>query len=87
MPNALIEAMHYGLPCLVYNNTVFPEFIEMGFYITLAEDRDVDDLSKKLLAIARNMNKEKAAARGNIKLAKEYFNIDKERESWMEILL
>ncbi len=37
MANAFIEAMHYAAVCIVYDNTVFPEFIDMGFYLHLVE--------------------------------------------------
>jgi glycosyltransferase involved in cell wall biosynthesis len=87
MPNAFIEAMHFGLPCLAYNNTIFPEFIEMGFRITLAENRNVEDLSAKLLDVAQHIKAEKDSVVGNINLARKYFNIERERKSWAEILV
>ena len=87
MANAFIEALHFGLPCLCYSNTVFPEFIEMGFKLTLAKDRDIDDLSMKLLHIAQNIDKEKELAGNNINLARNYFNVERERDSWAEIMV
>ena len=87
MANAFIEALHFGLPCLCYSNTVFPEFIEMGFRLTLAKDRDIDGLSTKLLHIAQNIKMEKELAGENIKLAWSYFNVQRERDSWAEILV
>jgi len=87
MANAFIEALHFDLPCLAYNNTVFPEFIEMGFRITLAEDRDVEDLSAKLLYIAQHIEAEKESVVGNANLAKEIFNIERERKSWADIFV
>ncbi|UCB53863.1 MAG: glycosyltransferase family 4 protein [Thiotrichales bacterium] len=87
MANAFIEALHFGLPCLAYNNTVFPEFIDMGFHLTLAEDRDIDDLSAKLLFIVRNIDEEKERAGANIGLATDYFNIEREKVSWADILV
>ena len=87
MANAFIEALHFGMPCIAYNNTVFPEFIELGFHIILAEDRNIDDLTKKLMNTIQNIDEEKAAACDNTKLAKEYFNIKSEQDSWADILL
>ena len=87
MANAFIEALHFDLPCLAYNNTVFPEFIEMGFRITLAEDRDVEDLSAQLLYIAQHIEAEKESVVGNANLAKEIFNIERERKSWADIFV
>lgn len=87
MPNAFIEALHFGIPCIAYNNTVFPEFGEMGFYITLADDRDIKDLSRKLLGIVQALDKEREAASGNALLATKYFNIQNEQEGWRAILV
>lgn len=87
MPNAFIEALHYGIPCLAYANTVFPEFITMGFQVTLAADRDHDDLADKLLAMVKQIDDEKKASSNNAKLAIEYFNVQRELASWQEILI
>lgn len=87
MPNAFIEALHYGLPCLAYANTVFPEFIAMGFNVTLAADRDPEDLADKLLAMVNQIDKEKQASSSNVELARNYFNVQRELASWQEILI
>jgi glycosyltransferase involved in cell wall biosynthesis len=87
MPNAFIEALHYGLPCLAYDNTVFPEFLDMGFHVTLAADRDTADLSAKLLYLANNIRQEKRDAEANSRLAREYFNVERELDSWRAILV
>lgn len=86
MPNAFIEALHFGIPCLAYANTVFPEFISMGFHVTLAADRDRSDLSDKLLKMATGIDKEKRASYPNAQLAREYFNVQRELADWQEIL-
>jgi len=86
MPNAFIEALHSGIPCLAYANTVFPEFITMGFHVTLAADRDHGDLADKLLAMAKQLDREKQTSSSNTELAKEYFNVQRELASWLEIL-
>ena len=87
MPNAFIEALHFGMPCLAYANTVFPEFISMGFHVTLAKDRDHADLADKLLIIMRQLNHEKQASTANAQLAREYFNAERELADWQEILI
>ena len=87
MPNAFIEALHFGVPCLAYANTVFPEFLTMGFHVTLAADRDIDDLSDKLLTMVQRMDAEKQASSANVELAGEYFNVKRELASWQEILI
>lgn len=86
MPNAFIEALHYGIPCLAYANTVFPEFVGRGFNVTLAVDRDQHDLADKLLAMATDIDEQKRAAAANAELAREYFDVQRELSSWQEIL-
>ena len=85
--NAFIEALHYGIPCLAYNNTVFPEFLMMGFYVILAEDGDVKDLTEKLALMVINIEEYTLASVKNKKLAEDYFNIRRELEAWQEILV
>lgn len=86
MPNALIEAMHYGLVCIVYDNTVFPEFSEMGFYLHLVKDGDISALGEKLLFVAENISGEVKSARKNIKLANIMFDPERERTDWLSLL-
>jgi glycosyltransferase involved in cell wall biosynthesis len=86
MSNAMIEALHYGPVCLSYSNTVFPEFRDMGFYLVLANDQDQSDLAEKLLDIVRNLDEEKTKSERNVELALKYFNRDRERDDWLEIL-
>jgi glycosyltransferase involved in cell wall biosynthesis len=86
MPNAFIEALHYGIPCLAYANTVFPEFISIGFNITLAADRDRHDLAEKLLAMATQIDEHRQTAAANATLARDYFDVQRELSSWQEIL-
>lgn len=86
MPNAFIEALHFGIPCLAYDNTVFPEYLEMGFRVHLVPDRNIDELSRALLGIARAIEREKRDAKNNCRLAVEYFNVERELDSWRAIL-
>ena len=86
MPNAMIEALHYGHICLCYSNTVFPEFKKMGFYVVLAKDRDREDLAVKLVGIASNINEERKRSESNVDLALQYFDQEREREDWLTIL-
>ena len=87
MPNAFIEALHHGIPCLAYANTVFPEFISMGFHVTLAADRDKADLADKLMTIAEHITHEKQASVANAGLARGYFDVQRELADWREILI
>ncbi len=86
MPNALIEAMHYGLVCITYDNTVFPEFLEMGFYLHLVKGGDVAGLGKKLLSVAENIEYEVSCAHRNIELAFDMFDPKRESADWLCLL-
>jgi hypothetical protein len=87
MPGSVLEALHFPLVCVAYSNTVFPELLEMGFHIRLAKDRDIADLSEKLLFVAAHMQQEKEAAKGNPERARFYSNAERELNSWREILV
>lgn len=86
MPNSFIEALHYNIVCISYDNTVFPEFETMGFYVRLVKDQNLADLSLCLLDVVNNLSREKDRSYGNQKLASEYFKVSREIEEWKEIL-
>ena len=87
MANAFIEAMHYAAVCIVYDNTVFPEFIEMGFYLHLVKDGDVDALSQALIDVALDIDNEKQRSKDNGKLARDYFQVERELSDWHGVLI
>jgi len=87
MPNAFIEAMHYNNVCIAYDNTVFPEFIEMGFYIHLVRDGDVEALAGKLLAVVIDIENEKLKSAANVALVKKYFQPERELAEWNRLLI
>lgn len=87
MPSSLIEALHYNIVCIVYKNTVFLEFVEMGFNIHLVTDGNVADLSAVLLAVVRNLHTEKEKTTYNIELSRKYFQVDREISEWLDILV
>jgi len=86
MPNALIEALHYGIVCITYDNTVFPEFIDMGFNMHVVETGDVESLKRNLLLVASNISEEKNKAKENIALAKQLFDPEIELGKWLSLL-
>ena len=87
MPNAFIEALHYDIVCIAYDNTVFPEFLEMGFHVQLVSDSDIDALSAKLLQVVSDLDEEKSKAKKNMKLAEDYFSVERELSEWREVLV
>ena len=87
MPNAFIEAMHHGAVCIAYENTVFPEFLEMGFYIHLVKNGDVDELSQKLVQVVLDIEDEKLKSEKNIGLVSDYFQVEEELAQWLNVLI
>ena len=87
MPNAFIEAMYYNVVCISYENTVFPEFSRMGFYIHIVNNGDKDRLSEKLLEVAENLKIEKEKAAVNVNLVKKYFEIERELADWDKVFV
>ena len=86
MPGSYIEALHYGLICVSYDNTVFPEFLDMGFYVHIAKDKEVDSLAEKLCSIAANITAEKEKSKSNMSLSRISFSEAREIIEWLEIL-
>ena len=87
MPNAFIEAMHYAAVCIAYDNTVFPELVDMGFYLRLVEDGNVDALSQTLVDVALDIKNEKQRSKNNTELVKDYFQVERELSDWRAILI
>ena len=86
MPNAFIEALHYDIACIAYDNTVFPEFLDMGFYVHIVKNKDISALSDKLYKVASDITNECLKSEVNIGLSKKYFSIEREVNEWLEIL-
>jgi len=79
--NAFVEAMQAGLVCIVYLNTVFPEFQHQGFYFHAVETGDKEALAAKLIEVAQNLPQEIDKSASNVKLAYENFSAKRESET------
>jgi glycosyltransferase involved in cell wall biosynthesis len=84
--NSFNEALAYGLVCLAYDNTVFPELKELGFYFHVAKDGDLASLSAELLKICKNLSDEVSRCEPNIKLAHKLYTPEAERNAYVQIL-
>jgi len=54
LSNAFIEALAYGLSCISYDNTSFPELQKLGFAFTMVKDQQTEQLKAALLQSAAN---------------------------------
>lgn len=85
LSNALIEALGNGLICIVYENTVFPEFKQMGFNIHIVKNADVSALGNKISSVIANFDEEWILAQNNISLARELFSQDVEVIAYLSL--
>ena len=84
--NSFNEALAYGLVCLAYENTVFPELRDIGFYFHLADNGDLLSLANELLLICNNLENEKEKCLPNISLAQKLYSPAAEKNAYMKIL-
>ncbi|GJA12419.1 glycosyltransferase [Aeromonas caviae] len=85
LPNALIEALGSGLICIVYDNTVFPEFKAMGFNIHIVKNADVSALSYEISSVIANFDEECKLAQRNISLARKLFSKEVEITAYLNL--
>lgn len=86
MPGSYIEALHFGLICVSYDNTVFPEFLEIGFYAHQVENKNINKLSEKVLEVVLEIPNEQLRSKDNIGLSRQIFSTDREINDWLKIL-
>lgn len=86
LANSFIEALGYGLVCIAYNNTSFPELRELGFELFIANHHDLDDLDNKLLEAVTYLKEHKIPITSNVTLAKKLFDSKRELNEFLEIL-
>ena len=84
---SISEALSFGLVCIVFKNTSFFEFEELGFHMHLANNLDLEDLKGKLLYVAQNKEIEILESSKNIELADRLFNENQEINRYLEILI
>jgi glycosyltransferase involved in cell wall biosynthesis len=86
LSNAFLEALSYNLICLSYNNTSFPELMELGLYFKMVEHLNAKDLSSTLLETTKNLNNERDSCAKNHDRIKNLFSLQKEMEEYLKIL-
>ena len=86
LSNAFLEGLSYNLISLSYNNTSFPELVELGLYFKMVEDLNIENLSYILLETTKNLNREREKCIDNRDLIKNLFSLKKEMENYLKIL-
>lgn len=86
LSNSFIEALSYGLACISYKNTSFPELKTLGFEFSLAEDQDIDSLKGTLHNTLEYIESNPIPIAKNIELTKQLFSKERELKDFLEIL-
>ena len=87
LSNSFIEALGYGLVCIAYSNTSFPELRRLGFDFLTAEHRNIQDLKQKLEAAIGRLSSTPVPLRHNVTLACRLFNPQREIDEFLELLI
>ncbi len=82
LSNAFIEALYYGLKCISYKNTSFPELQKLGLEFEIVEDRNIQSLKDTLLHSIIEIKEDK----NKLKIEK-LFSLSKEKEEMLKILI
>lgn len=75
IPNALIEALATGLPCVSTRVTGIPEIVEHGVNGLLREPGDVDGMADDIVALATDLPRRQAMARQGRARVVERFDV------------
>ncbi len=84
LSNSFIEALSTNINIICYNNTVFPEFQNMGFKFDMVDNLNVEKLKKKLLYVAQNLSKTRSQYNSN--LTRKIFSPQVEVDKYLAIL-
>ncbi|MCW8900390.1 MAG: glycosyltransferase [Gammaproteobacteria bacterium] len=86
LSNTFIEALSYGIICLSYNNTSFPELHDLGFEFYIAENLNIDSLKHNLLEASEYLKSKKLPINNNVKLAQSLFSQQRELYDYLNLL-
>jgi N-acetylglucosaminyldiphosphoundecaprenol N-acetyl-beta-D-mannosaminyltransferase len=81
----LLEAMHFGLPCIAFDTASGAREILKNNTGILIKDRNKKEMAKEILSLITNKEKLKEYQNKGIKKAEDYTS-KKIREKWLEIL-
>lgn len=87
LPNTLIEAFFAKVLPITYDNTVFPEFLKLGFDFPQVADGNLEALKKiSLSTLKMDLEEYSNKVERNYKLAETYFSGDSVLKSYNELL-
>lgn len=81
-----LEALGSGCVVIIYDNTTANEFKELGLYMHVVEDGNIDSLSKAIEIVLNNIDTELSRANNNIDLVRAVFSREREKKELLEIL-
>lgn len=82
----ILESFQYGVLPVTYDNTVFPEFLRLGFQFPQAQDRNIKSLSDTFVSALTKYPNSNGSIRHNFNLAKKIFSEDNVRSQYETIL-
>ena len=86
LSNTFIEALSYGLVCIAYDNTSFPELRDLGFEFYIAENLNLESLKSNLLEAIEYIKSENMPINDNIKLSQSLFTAHRELGEYLNLL-
>ena len=84
---SFVEALSFGLICIAYKNTSFPEFKELGFEFLIAKNLDINSLKSSLKDSLHYIDNNKTPLSKNIQLSQELFSEKRLIQAYKEILV
>lgn len=86
LSNSFIEALSYGLVCISYNNTSFPELSDLGFDFFMAEHQNIDSLKSTIESAIKYIELNPTPIINNINFCKKLFTEERELKDFLKIL-
>ena len=83
--NSFVEALGSGLICVVYDNTVFPCFRDLGFEFFMSRTGDVESLANNLRSALELALDGSFDATGNMALVKTLFSAEAEHSALLRL--
>lgn len=86
LSNSFIEALSYGLACISYKNTSFPELSDLGFEFFMAEDQNIDSLKDTLQSTVKYIESNPNPISKNVALSEKLFSEERELKDFINVL-